>query len=187
MKMNIAQATKSIIKNKIKKVIFKAIKPYLPFVLLIVVIILLLATLLDTLFIQGVQADNYSMSESELILKNKCIEKAKVINTCNNFADGISTNYLLDVNNLEENKQIEWSHLYVLMTIESLKRDDISENDLLEQISNSFISTFKYETNTITTETKNTSEDGKETWTTTGTETEYILIESNTIMRSLYI
>ena len=180
--MNLKTTTKNLIKNKIKRVLFKIIKPYLPFIAIIVIIILLLSTILDTSFVQGIQTDSSLMTEDELELKNICIEKARIINTCNNFIDNEPTNYLLDVNNLEENKQIEWSHLYALMIIQSLNNGyDICNYDLLEQISNYFISTFNYTTNTITTETKTINEDDEEIWTITSVETEYILIESDTI------
>ena len=151
--MNLTNVTKNLIKNKIKKIVFKAIKPYLPFLIIIIVVILLLCTLLDSFFVQGINSN--SMSKEELELKNKCIEKASVINICNNFIDNESTNCLLDVNNLEENKQIEWSHLYTLMTIQCLNNNyTLSNYDLLEQIANNFISTFKYTTNSVITETK---------------------------------
>lgn len=180
--MNLKTTTKNIIKNKVRKVIFHAIKPYLPLLILILIIILLLCTILDTTFVQGIQLDSSLMSEDELKLKNKCIELATVINTCNNFADGLSTNHLLDVNNLEENKQIEWSHLYILMVIQSLNNNyRLLDFDLLEQMANYFISTFTYTTNNIVTETKTINDDNEEIWTITSEETEYILIESDTI------
>ena len=178
--MNLTNVTKNLIKNKIKKIVFKAIKPYLPFLIIIIVVILLLCTLLDSFFVQGINSN--SMSKEELELKNKCIEKASVINICNNFIDNESTNCLLDVNNLEENKQIEWSHLYTLMTIQCLNNNyTLSNYDLLEQIANNFISTFKYTTNSVITETKTITDKNEEIWNITSEEVEYILIERDTI------
>lgn len=181
--MSLKQLSKDIVKNKIKKIVFNAIKPFLPYIIIIVLFILVLCVILDTIFVQAMQVDNISMSKDELELKNRCIEKAKVINICNNFIDDKSTNYLLDVNNLEENKQIEWSHLYVLMTLQSLNNNyNLLDSDLLAEMSNYFISTFKYTTNVITTETKTINDDDEEIWEITSEETEYILIESDTII-----
>lgn len=181
--MSLKQLSKDIVKNKIKKVVFNAIKPFLPYIIIIVLFILVLCVILDTVFVQAMQVDNTSMSKDELELKNRCIEKAKVINICNNFIDDKSTNYLLDVNNLEENKQIEWSHLYVLMTLQSLNNNyNLLDSDLLAEMSNYFISTFTYTTNVITTETKTINDEDEEIWEITSEETEYILIESDTII-----
>lgn len=181
--MSLKQLSKDIIKNKIKKVVFHAIKPFLPYIIIIVLFILVLCVILDTVFVQAMQVSDISMSKDELELKNRCIEKARIINICNNFIDDNSTNYLLDVNNLEENKQIEWSHLYVLMTLQSLNQNyNLLDSNLLAEMSSYFISTFKYTTNVITTETKTINDDDEEIWEITSEETEYILIESDTII-----
>lgn len=54
-------------------------------------------------------------------------------------------NELLDVNNLENNKMIEWSHLSTLMTLENLNNEKEINQSLLDEIGENFKSTFKYE------------------------------------------
>ena len=78
---------------------------------------------------------------------------------------------------------IEWSHLYILMTLENLNNDKKMDQDLLNKIGESFKSTFKYEKDIIKTEEKKVK-DKKETWEENKDkeQTQYILIESNTIM-----
>ena len=72
-------------------------------------------------------------------------------------------NELLDVNNLENNKMIEWSHLSTLMTLENLNNEKEINQSLLDEIGENFKSTFKYEKDTIKTEEKQTKGD-KVTW-----------------------
>lgn len=179
--MSLTDKAKNKVKGKTKKIAFKVLKPFLPFILIIILILFAFCTIIDTVLLQGVQADSSSMSKAELEIKNKCIEKAKLLNTCHNFIDTESTNSLLDVDNLEENKQIEWSHLYVLMKIQCLDQNCDFNEALLEEISNNFVSTFKYTKNTIITETKNTNDKGEVSWNKTSEKVEYILIESDTI------
>lgn len=179
--MNLMNNVKNQIKRKSKKVVWKLLKPILPFVILIFVFILLVSYMLDGIFVQVAQSDSSSLSSEELNLKDMCIKKANYLNTCNNFLDGKSTNGLLDVDNKEISKEIEWSHLYVLMMYRNMEENEKLEQEVLDNIGKHFVSTFKYETSTIKTETKITNEDGEDEWIVLSEEKEYILIQSNTI------
>lgn len=168
-------------KSKMKKVVFKVIKPFLPFILIIGLIFFAFTTIIDAVFIQEVQSDNSSMPKEQLELKNKCIEKAEYLNTCHNFKDGESTNYLLDVDNRETDKEVQWSHLYAIMAFHNMTDNKEINENLLNEVSKNFESTFTYEKMTIKTDTTTKDKDGKES-TTTKEETAYILVESDTII-----
>lgn len=174
---------KKAIGKKLKKVLFKIIKPILPFLLLILVVIFLISYLLDSFFVSSAQTDSSELSESEQQIKNMCIEKAEYLNTCDNFVENEKRNELLDVNNLENTKIIEWSHLYTIMTLENLNNKVEMNKQLLDKIGENFKSTFKYEKDTIKTEIKEVK-DEKETWKEDKkkSQTQYILVESNTII-----
>lgn len=174
---------KKDIGKKLKKILFKIIKPILPFLLLIIVVIFLISYLLDSIFVSSAQTDSCELSAYEQQIKNMCIEKAEYLNTCNNFVGSEKRNELLDVNNLENTKIIEWSHLYTIMTLENLNNKAEINKQLLDKISASFKSTFKYEKDTIKTEIKEVK-DEKETWKVDKkkSQTQYILVESNTII-----
>lgn len=174
---------KKAIGKKLKKVLFKIIKPILPFLLLILVVIFLISYLLDSFFVSSTQTDSSELSESEQQIKNMCIEKAEYLNTCDNFVENEKRNELLDVNNLENTKIIEWSHLYTIMTLENLNNKVEMNKQLLDKIGENFKSTFKYEKDTIKTEIKEVK-DEKITWKEDKekSQTQYILIESNTIV-----
>lgn len=179
--MNFRDKIKSQINKKIKKLIWRLIKPFLPFIILILVIILLISFLLDGFFVQTVQSDNSTLSEEELKLKNMCIEKANYLNTCNNLLDDQITKSLLDVDNKEVPKEVEWSHLYTLMLFHNLEKGEPLTQELLDNVGNYFISTFKYQTSKITTEVKTKDILGNETWKITNEQEEYLLTESDTI------
>ena len=181
--MNIKDKAKKAIGKKLKKVIVAVIRPFIPFIAIILVSLLLISYLFDGLFVSKAQANDSELSESEINIKNICIEKAEELNTCDNYVDKEKKNELLDVNNLENKKMIEWSHLYILMTLENLNNDKKMDQDLLNKIGESFKSTFKYEKDIIKTEEKKVK-DKKETWEENKDkeQTQYILIESNTIM-----
>lgn len=183
MIMNIKDKAKKAIGKKLKKVIIAVIRPFIPFIAIILVSLLLISYLFDGLFVSKAQANDSELSESEINIKNICIEKAEELNTCDNYVDKEKKNELLDVNNLENKKMIEWSHLYILMTLENLNNDKKMDQDLLNKIGESFKSTFKYEKDIIKTEEKKVK-DKKETWEENKDkeQTQYILIESNTIM-----
>lgn len=181
--MKIKDKAKKAIGKKLKKVIIAVIRPFIPFIAIILVSLLLISYLFDGLFVSKAQANDSELSESEINIKNICIEKAEELNTCDNYVDKEKKNELLDVNNLENKKMIEWSHLYILMTLENLNNDKKMDQDLLNKIGESFKSTFKYEKDIIKTEEKKVK-DKKETWEENKDkeQTQYILIESNTIM-----
>ena len=86
--MNLA---KTAVKNKVKKIVIKMIKPFIPFILIVVLLLFAVCFLCDTLFVQGVQADDSSLSSEERKLKNLCIEMADHLNTCDNYLDNKKT------------------------------------------------------------------------------------------------
>lgn len=171
---------KSKVTNKAKKVAFKVIKPFLPFIIMFFGLLFAFCTIIDAVFVQEVQSNNTSMPEAQVALKNKCIERSEYLNTCNNFKDGESTSYLLDVDNRENSKEIQWSHLYAIMAFHNMTDNKELDEKLLNDVANSFISTFKYETNTIKIETTTKDENENES-TETKEETQIILVESDTI------
>ena len=150
---------------------------------LVLIVLLLVSWLLDSLFASSAQADDSELSSAELDIKTMCIEKAEYLNTCDNYVDKEKKNELLDVNNLENNKMIEWSHLSTLMTLENLNNEKEINQSLLDEIGENFKSTFKYEKDTIKTEEKQTKGD-KVTWKENKdkAQTQYILVESDTII-----
>ncbi len=179
--MSLKNKVKDKAKKKIKKIAFKVIKPFLPFILIIGLLFFAVCTIIDAIFIQEVQNDTSSMSEAEQILKTLCIEKAEYLNTCNNYVCNESTNYLLDIDSRENDKEIQWSHLYSIMVFHNITNSEEMNEILLDKISSNFVSTFIYEKTTIKTETTTKDKDGKES-TTIKEETAYILVESNTII-----
>jgi len=179
--MSLKQMAKDKIKRKVKKVVFHAIKPFLPFILIIVGLFFAVCTIIDAVFIQEVQSDSSSMSPEQLEIKNSCIEMAEYLNTCNNFVGGQSTNYLLDVDNREANKQIEWSHLYSLMAFHNMTNNRELDKELLNEIASNFESTFIYEKDIIKIETKTIDDEGNETI-QVSEQIQYLLIESDSIM-----
>ena len=67
------------------------------------------------------------------------------------------------------------------MKIQAINQNRDFNDTLLQEISNHFVSTFRYTQNTIITETKNTNEKGEVSWYKTSEQTQYILTESDTI------
>ena len=181
MKMSLKEKTKSKAKNKVKKIVFKVLKPFLPFIIIIVGLFFAICSLIDAIFIQEVQTKDTDLPEIQLELKNKCIQKAEYLNTCHNFKDGESTNYLLSVDNRENDKLLQWSHLYSLMAFHNMSNGEKMNENLLNEIGKEFESTFKYEKTTIKMEVTTKDEEGKENKETKEQET-YILVESDTII-----
>ena len=179
--MSLKNKAKNKAKNKFKKIVFAVIKPFLPFILIIALLFFAICSLIDAIFIQEVQSDSSSMSEVEQALRTKCIEKAEELNTCNNYKDGEKTEYLLDIDSRETDKEIQWSHLYSIMAFHNMTSGRKLNESLLNEVAKSFESTFKYEKMTVKIETKTKGEDGKESI-STKEETGYILVESDTIM-----
>lgn len=179
--MSLKNKVKNKAKQKIKRIAFKVIKPFLPFIIIIGLLFFAVCTIIDAIFIQEVQSDTSSMPETEQKLKKLCIEKAEYLNTYNNYIGNISTKYLLDIDSRENDKEIQWSHLYSIMVFHNITNSEQLDEILLNKISKSFVSTFIYEKTTIKTETTTKDENGKES-TTTKEDTAYILTESNTII-----
>lgn len=179
--MALKKIAKNKIKGKIKKIVFKAIKPFLPFILIFFGLLFAFCSIIDAVFVQEVQTDSSSMPDAQVELKNKCISKAEYLNTCHNYKDNEITNELLDVDNKEESKEIEWAHLYAIMAFHNMTDNKELNEDLLNEVSKDFESTFKYEKNIIKTETPSTDENGNNS-TDTKEEPQYLLIESDTIL-----
>lgn len=181
MIMSIKDKAKSKVKSKMKKVAFKVIKPFLPFIIIIVGLFFAICTIIDAVFIQEVQTDSSSMPEAQQELRTKCIEKAEYLNTCHNYKDGESTQYLLDIDSRENAKLVQWSHLYSIMAFKNMAHNTEINENLLNKVASEFESTFTYEKITVKNETTTKDSDGNESTSTTE-ETAYILVESDTIM-----
>ena len=181
--MSIKNKVKNKAKNKIKKVAFKVIKPFLPFILIIGLLFFAICTIIDAIFVQEVQTDSSDLPPEQAEIRNLCIEKSEYLNTCHNYIGTESTNNLLDVDNRENDKLIEWSHLYAIMAFHNMTDNKDINKDLLNQVASNFESTFKYEKDTIKTEEKQTKGD-KVTWKENKdkAQTQYILVESDTII-----
>lgn len=172
-------------KSKLKKAAFSVIKPFLPYIIIFLVLLFAFCTVIDAIFVDNVQQDESSMSQEEKEIRTSCINKASFLNMCHNFLDGNSTTSLLDIDSRENDKQIQWSHLYALMAFHNMSDSSKLDENLLEKISKHFESTFKYKTYKIKTETTTITKDenGNETTNiTTSEQTVYLLIESDTIM-----
>lgn len=172
-------------KSKLKKAAFSVIKPFLPYIIIFLVLLFAFCTVIDAIFVDNVQQDESSMSQEEKEIRTSCINKASFLNMCHNFLDGNSTTSLLDMDSRENDKQIQWSHLYALMAFHNMSDGSKLDENLLEKISKHFESTFKYKTYKIKTETTTITKDenGNETTNiTTSEQTVYLLIESDTIM-----
>lgn len=179
--MSIKEKVKTKVKNKVKKVAFKVLKPFLPFIIIIVGLFFAICSLIDAIFIQEVQTDAASMPEAQKVLRTKCIEKAEYLNTCNNYKNGEKTDNLLDMDNRENDKLIEWSHLYAIMAFHNMTNNSKLDEKLLNEVAKEFESTFKYEQVNLQIEITTTDEKGNTT-TTNKTETTYILVESDSII-----
>ena len=179
--MNIKKKIKAKTSTKIKKLAFKAIKPFLPFIIIILVLVFAICTIVDAVFVQAVQSDISVMSEEEQNIRLKCIDKASYLNTCHNYINNELTQSLLDVDNRELDEEIQWAHLYSIMMFHNMINGEQINDSLLNNIANSFESTFIYEPMTIRTETTTIDNNGNENISISET-TVYILVESDTIM-----
>lgn len=179
--MSLKKTIKNKLGKKACKIAFKVLKPFLPFIIIIVGLFFAICTIIDAIFLQEVQSDNTSMPEAQVRIKNMCITKAESLNTIHNFKDNESTNSLLDVDNRENDKLIQWSHLYAIMAFHNMSNNREIDESLLNEVASHFESTFKYEANTIKIETTTKDENGNDV-TETKEETQYLLIESDTIM-----
>ena len=159
MKMSLKINIKNKIKTKVKKVAFKVIKPFLPYIIIFFVLLFAFCTVIDAIFVDDVQQDESSMSQEEKAVRTSCINKASFLNMCHNFLDGNSTTSLLDMDSRENDKQIQWSHLYAIMAFHNMSDGSKLDENLLEKVAKHFESTFKYETYKIKTETTTTTKD----------------------------
>lgn len=167
--------------KKVRKIAFKILKPFLPFIIIIVGLFFAVCTIIDAIFIQEVQNDNTLMSDIEVELKNKCIQKSEYLNTCHNYIGNELTNYLLDIDSREIDKQVQWSHLYAIMAFHNMANNKKINEALLNEVAEYFESTFIYEQIIIKIETTTTDEKGNEKK-STEEQNAYILVESDTIM-----
>lgn len=179
--MSIMHKSKQQIKKKVKKVVFKLIKPFIPFILIIFCLIMTYFTVVDAIFVEQVQTDTSLLSEVGQAIKNKCIEIAESLNLCNKYKDDEEVKEVADIDGRELDKQVQWSHLYAIMAFESIANNKEMNEDLLNSVASEFESKFKYEEMTITTETTTKDENGNEVI-VTNEEKAYILVESDTIM-----
>ena len=179
--MSLKDNVKNKAKSKAKKLVFKVLKPFLPFIIIILGLFFAICTIIDAVFIHEVQTDSSSLPEADAKLRTICIEKSEYLNTCHNYKNGEHTTYLLDIDSRETDKEVQWSHLYAIMAFHNMTDNAKMNESLLNKVADHFESTFKYETTTIKIETTTTDENGNETTTTTE-ETAYILVESDTIM-----
>ena len=159
--MSLKERVKTKAKGKIKKIAYKVIKPFLPFIVIIVALFFAICTIIDAIFIQAVQTDSSYMEKSQQDIRQKCIEKSEYLNICNNYINGEKTDYLLDIDNRELDKQIEWSHLYAILAFHNMTENTQFSEQILDNIASNFESTFIYEPMTITEETKTTDEERK--------------------------
>ncbi len=63
---------------------------------------------------------NVKKEQIEIKKINVLLKKAEYLNTCNNFIGAEPTPYLLDIDNRENGKQVQWSHLYTIMTFNNI-------------------------------------------------------------------
>ena len=181
MKMIQKKKCKNNTKILIRNASIFILKPFLPFIIIIMIFFCSICSIIDAIFIQEVQRDSYDMPQEQQELRAKCIEIAEYLNTCHNYEDNRLTNYLLDIDNRENDKKIEWSHLYAIIAFNNMTNNDEINEFLIDEVAKEFESTFKYEKVNIKTETTIIDNKGKET-TDVKEETVYILVESDTIM-----
>lgn len=167
--------------NKIKKIAFKVLKPFLPFIILFFGILFAFCTIIDAIFIQEVQTDLSNMPEAEKYIREMCIKKAEYLNTCNNYKGGEKTKYLLDAYDREIDKEIEWAHLYSIMAFHNMIEHTEINEELLDKVASEFESTFIYKKSVIKTETKIIDDEGNERI-ETKEDSLYYLVESDTII-----
>ena len=179
--MSIKDKAKNKAKKQVKKIAFKVLKPFLPFILIIGLLFFAICTIIDAVFVQEVQTDSSDLPPEQAEIRNLCIAKSEYLNTCHNYIGSESTNNLLDVDNRENDKLVEWSHLYAIMAFHNMSDNRDMDESLLNEVASSFESTFRYEKDIITIETTTKDKDGKET-TSKREETHYILVESDSIM-----
>lgn len=172
----------NIVKNKVKKIAFNIIKPFIPFLLVLLFIFGTMSTIVDAIYIQFVQEDDMYLSPEEKEIKKMCIDKANYLNTSNNFVNGTPTDLLLDVNSRENDKLINWSHLYSILTFHNMSNDKKINQKLLDEVGEHFKSTFNYIEDTIKTEEKIVDEQGIETWAIVSEDVQYLLAESDSIV-----
>ena len=172
---------KDKIKKQAKKIAFKVLKPFLPFILIIGFLFFAICTIIDAVFVQEVQTDTSDLPPEQAEIRQLCITKSEYLNTCHNYIGSELTNNLLDADNRENDKLIEWSHLYSIMAFHNMSDNrDINES-LLNEVASGFESTFKYEKDTVTIETTTKDENGNES-TSKREEEHYILVESDSII-----
>ena len=80
MKMALKDKAKDMTKKKIKKLVFKVIKPFLPFIIVIVGIVLAVCTVVDSLFTTEEDMQVAEQLSSE-IMKNNMLNGCKIKKT----------------------------------------------------------------------------------------------------------
>ncbi len=172
---------KKRLKKQVRKIAFNLLKPFLPYIIVIGILFFAICSLVDAIFIQEVQTSDMSMPKEQLDIKHKCIDKSEYLNTCHNYRDGKKVNYLLDMDNREDDKLIQWSHLYAIMAFHNMTNNAKINESLLNEVAKEFESTFKYEKVNLIIETKTKDNKGNEII-ETKEETTYVLVESDSII-----
>lgn len=191
--MNIKNKAKKSLSKKTKRIAVKALKPFLPFIILFLGLLFAFCSIIDAIFVQDVQTDTKSLPLETKQIKEQCISKAEYLNTCHNYIGLQPTKNLLDMDDRERDKEIQWSHLYSIMAFHNMTNNTAINFLLLNQVAKEFESTFRYEEYTIKEEqiikgnsaTNSLVKDEKENSVnelTGKTQKVYLLVESDTIM-----
>ena len=157
---------KQDINKKIKKVLWNVSKPFFPFAII--------CTIIDSIFVQEVQSDSFSLTQAGNDIKNFCISIANKLN-------GTDEKKEKDKDNREASKEIQWSQLYAIMAFHNMADGTEINQKLANEVAKDFKSDFKYETLVTKIETKTKDEQGNEVVNVTE-EKSTILVESDTIM-----
>ena len=118
--MSLKNKAKKSISKKAKKIAVKALKPFLPFIILFLGLLFAFCSIIDAIFVQDVQTDTKSLPLETKQIKEQCIAKAEYLNTCHNYIGLQQTKNLLDMDDRERDKEIEWSHLYAIMAFHNM-------------------------------------------------------------------
>ena len=191
--MNIKNKAKKSLSKKTKRIAVKALKPFLPFIILFLGLLFAFCSIIDAIFVQDVQTDTKSLPLETKQIKEQCIAKAEYLNTCHNYIGLQPTKNLLDMDDRERDKEIQWSHLYSIMAFHNMTNNTAINFLLLNQVAKEFESTFRYEEYTIKEEqiikgnsiSNSLVKDEKENSVnelTGKTQKVYLLVESDTIM-----
>ena len=123
--MNINNKAKKSLSKKAKRIAVKALKPFLPFIILFLGLLFAFCSIIDAIFVQDVQTDTKSLPLETKQIKEQCISKAEYLNTCHNYIGLQPTKNLLDMDDRERDKEIQWSHLYSIMAFHNMTNNTV--------------------------------------------------------------